>query len=207
MPRKKTPLTDAQKAANVAKGLTPSGRIPSTKKDAMATYPINDYRSTGNQFTASRKNAYLDIIRETGDPSLASKVVGVRPGTVSTHRTKDPMFREAMDEARRQHGTIYLNEMRRRGVEGYDKPVFGSQGPGAGTGQVGVVREYSDQLLLQLARKFDPELRPTMKTEANVKVAQVEGVAALGLEDLSPESQEDLQRILEREVERRKSSE
>jgi hypothetical protein len=207
---KKSPLTDAQKAANVAMGLTPTGRIPikrASRKgvDRLPDYPKGDYRCTGYDFTPARKNAFLEVIKREGLTSVACVEIGVHPNTVSRHRTDDHVFRDAMDEAFRQHGASLVQETHRRAVAGVTKPVYGSQGPGAGSGVVGFVTEFSDRLLLALLKKYDPDFKTVpAKVEVTTNInGGPKGDVGLKLEDLSPESRADLKRILERELERR----
>lgn len=201
---KRPKVSDADKAANVARGLTPTGKIPMRGKNAPNmkngknkpdVFPEGDYRSLGAAFTAERKNRYLDKLRETGERSLARAAVCVSKGTVQRHRSEDPIFRAAEDEARVQHAAVYSQEMFRRGVTGIQKPVYGSQGPQMGVGVVGWVTEYSDRLLMEQARRFEAEYTPKTKVETTSISS-----TALGLSDLSPESQDDLRRILEREL-------
>jgi hypothetical protein len=190
-------LTAEEKARNVANGLTPTGRV----RVKQLSYPQGDYRCTGNNFTPARKNAFLDVIRRAGSSSVACAEIGVSPGTVSRHRTEDHIFRDAMDEAFRQHGAALVQEAHRRAVSGVQKPVYGSQGPGAGSGIVGWITEYSDRLLLELLRKYDQDFR---SAPARVEVTTHVGESpALNLEELCQESRADLKRILERELERR----
>lgn len=204
---KKSKLTEAEKARNVANGLTPTGRLRRKNlsrkgRDNAPDYPKGDYRCLGTAFTPARKNAFLDIIREEGNTAIAFREVGVSPNTVSEHRSKDHQFRDAMDEAFRQHAAIYLKEAKRRGVDGVQKPVYGSTGPGGGSGVIGWVTEYSDRLLVEMMRKYDPECRQSAsKVEVTSKV-EVAAQPTLDLEKLSPESRADLKRILERELER-----
>jgi len=202
---KRPKLTDAEKAANVAAGLTPTGKIPMRGKNAPNTkngtntpaeFPPGDYRCMGTAFTAKRKNEYLRVLKESGERTLARAAVGVSERTVTKHRCEDSIFRDAEDEARRQHAAIYSQEMIRRGVTGIQKPVYGSLGgQGAGVGVVGWVTEYSDRLLMEQARRHEAEYTPKTKVET-VNISST----AIGLGDLSPESQEDLRRILEREL-------
>lgn len=203
MAGKKSKLTDAEKAANVAAGLTPTGKIPVSRAkgaDAAPKFPEGDYRALGTNFTPKRKNRFITVLRETGEPALAAADVRVNLRTAQDHRHKDDLFRDAWDEALRQHAGIYAKEMKRRGVEGWDEPVFGSQGKDAGTGIVGWVRKYSDRLLIEQARKHDPGYTQTQKVEQTVKTEG--GAAGLNLDSLSPESRADLRRILERELAR-----
>lgn len=208
-PYRKSTLTDAQKAANVAMGLTPTGRIPIKRPsrkgvDRQPDYPKGDYRCTGYDFTPARKNAFLEVIKREGLTSVACVEIGVHPNTVSRHRTDDHVFRDAMDEAFRQHGAALVQEAHRRAVAGVTKPVYGSQGPGAGSGVVGFVTEYSDRLLLELLKKYDPDFKaPSAQVQVTTNVTGPQGDVGLKLEDLSAESRADLKRILERELERR----
>lgn len=190
-------LSDEEKAKNIAAGLTPTGRIKTTRGVTnLPKYEPGDYRCRGTNFTDKRKNDYLDVIRKTGEPAMARAEIGVNAGTVQTHCSKYPEFRQALDEAHRQHASIYANEMRRRGLEGWDEPVFGSQGPGAGTGIVGYVRKFSDRLLIEQAKKHDKKYHHTQRVEQHTTIEQA---PSLDLDKLSPESRKDLRRILERE--------
>ena len=83
-------------------------------------------------------------------------------------------------------------------MEGWDEPVFGSQGPGTGVGVVGWVRKYSDRLLIEQAKKHDKRYNHTQRIEQQLTV---ENKPSLELEKLSPESRADLRKILERELE------
>lgn len=199
----KPKLTPEEKAANVAAGLTPTGKIPTPRtrgEDKPPKFPEGDYRCTGNAFTATRKNRFCAVLKATGEKALAAAEVGVHLKTAERHRHQDELFREAWDEALRQHAAVYAKEMYRRGVEGWDEPVFGSAGgKDAGTTIVGWVRKYSDRLLLEQARKHDPGYTPTQRIESRVEAVNSPG---LDLSKLSPESQDQLREILERELQR-----
>lgn len=200
MAGRRSKLTPEEKAANVAAGLTPTGRVPQPRDSGTDDPPRFDVdhmpKPQRTRFTPKRKNNFLRVIRETGEVALAAADTGIAIRTAEEHRRNDPVFRDAWDEAKRQHAAIYANEMRRRGVEGWDEPVFGSQGKDTGIGIVGWVRKYSDRLLIEQARKHDPGYTPKQKVESTVTV---EG-QGLSLDQLSPESRADLRRILEREL-------
>lgn len=198
-------ISDAVKQANLAKGLTPSGKIPAKRHTRMRadTFQDKDYRRQHTAFTHERKNRYLAVLQETGERSLARADVGIGKTTVYEHRSSDKLFRDAEDEALRQHAAVYSTEMKRRAVQGYQEPVYGSQGPGAGIGIVGHLTRYSDRLLLELARRYEPEYTPRTKIESTSTITQ----DSLGLQDLSPESRADLRRILEREAARKDEGE
>lgn len=210
----KTKLSAAQQAANLAAGLTARGRVPKgpspgIKKDqvpsrkgvdAAPKYGPGDYRHTGFAFTPARKKAYLDSLAKHGETVLARVEVGISKRTEERHRAEDPLFRDAMDEALRKYGAVVSKEIHRRGIEGVQEPVYGNiGGQGGGTGVIGWVTRYSDRLLLTQAQRFQADYTPKQKVEHTGSIKS-EG---LGLEDLSPESQDDLRRILERELAKR----
>lgn len=212
---KKPKLTDAEKAANVRAGLTPTGKIPRGRGpgvpqanvpnrknglDKPPKFAPGDYRCLGFGFTPERKNKYLAALAKHGETVLARIEVGISKRTEERHRAEDAVFRDAMDEALRQYGATLSKEIHRRGVEGVQEPVYGNVGgQGGGTGVIGFVTRYSDRLLLTQAQRFESAYTPKQKVEHSGAVKS-EG---LGLEQLSPESQDDLRRILERELERR----
>jgi len=198
-------IPDSVKQENLAKGLTPSGKVPARKsrRQQSDTFQDKDYRRQHTQFTPERKNRYLKVLEETGERALARADIGISSTTVFEHRSKDPAFRDAEDETLRKHAAVYSTEMKRRAVEGYQEPVYGSKGAGMGMAVVGWVTRYSDRLLLELARRYEPEYTPRTKIESVSTVTQ----DSLGLQDLSPESRADLRRILEREAARKAESE
>lgn len=200
MPRKKHNLSPEEKAANVAAGLTPLGFVPKPRtrgEDKAPTTPKVDYYKTAHTpFTVARKNMFLVILKKGGEPALAAMDVGISLDTAYRHRGADPLFRDAWDEALRQHAGIYAKEMIRRGVEGWDEPVFGSLGKDSGVGIIGHVRKYSDRLLIEQARKHDPGYTPKSQIQSTVEHVG----AGIDLSRLSPASQDQLREILEREL-------
>lgn len=66
---------------------------------------------------------------------------------------EDEKYQAAFEEARNESMDILVDELHRRAVDGVEKPVF-YQGK-----QVGFVREYSDNLLMFLMKRRDPEYR------------------------------------------------
>jgi len=105
----------------------------------------------GFKFTAARIKAFLDVVAETGNLSEASRQVNINPKTYQYHQKKDPDFADALELALVKGGALIEAEMRRRGIEGFDEPVFQKGG------QVGVIRKYSDLVLLKLAQGRFPE--------------------------------------------------
>lgn len=209
-------LSASEKKTNVQNGLTPGGAIPLKGRPdrdiksihqvpvgrpaphgGRGSYPPGDYRCTGKQFTTARKNHYCRVVRESGEEALARAEVGISYNMVQQHKVKDLAFRDAIDEAFRQHASLYAKEMKRRGLDGYAEPVFGSQGPGQGSGVVGFIQRYSDRLLIKQAERFNKEYTPAQKIE---QTTTHKSSPALRLDQLSAESRADLRRILEREA-------
>ncbi len=72
-------------------------------------------------------------------------------------RERDETFRAAWDEAREEAADHLEDEARRRAVDGWEEPVFGSGGPGRGSEQVGTVRKFDSTLLIFLLKGARPE--------------------------------------------------
>lgn len=69
----------------------------------------------------------------------------------------DEGYKAKFADAHEQACESLEEEARRRAVSGVEEPVFGSGGQGVGTVQVGVVRKYSDTLLIFLMKGVMPE--------------------------------------------------
>jgi hypothetical protein len=80
------------------------------------------------------------------------EVLGINRVTVYRWRQSDPSFAQSYSEAMETGTDLIEDEARRRGVEGYDRPVF------QGGKMVGVVRVYSDMLAALLLRGRRPEI-------------------------------------------------
>ena len=106
---------------------------------------------------------------------------------------RNASFSAAWDDALASaHGDL-LHELIRRAKDGHSETVYGPSGQA-----IGSRKRYSDRLLLEAVRARFPEFTPKQQVEQQTTVrARVE---SLGLDELSPESQADLRRILEREL-------
>lgn len=105
----------------------------------------------GHKFNTVRRKAFLDVVAGTGNLSEACRQVNINPRTYQYCRERDPEFADALELALMKGGAIIEAEMRRRGIEGVDEPVF-QKGE-----QVGIVRRYSDVVLIKLAQGRFPE--------------------------------------------------
>ena len=118
--------------------------------------------------------AFIESFRKCGNVTQAAKDVGIARRTAyqSYHSSKE--FRDEWDNAEKEATEVLASEARRRGFEGFDKPVF------QGGKQVGVVREYSDTLLIFLMKARDPQTyreRTSIEHSGNLTVRTLADVA------------------------------
>lgn len=117
--------------------------------------------SLTHTFTEEVQQEFLRIYAATGLLQKSARAVGHHPNTVRYRRTADPEFDAAVHQAKQDFCETIEAEIVRRGRVGVDKPVF-QRGE-----QVGVVREYSDMLLLALAKRHMPEYRDKHTVDVN----------------------------------------
>lgn len=103
------------------------------------------------KFTAHARAAILTALAEGQSITASAAAGGVSRQTVWERRQADPDFNAAFEDAWEQGTDGLMDEARRRAAEGVDKPIY-QQGM-----CVGVVREYSDTLLLALLKARRPE--------------------------------------------------
>lgn len=101
--------------------------------------------------------AFLTALAELGVVTTAAKAADVGRRTVYHLRESDPSFAAAWDAAMEEAADVLETEARRRALEGWDEPVFGSGGTGVGTVQVGTIRRFSDTLLIFTLKGLRPE--------------------------------------------------
>ncbi len=146
--------------------------------------------------TAKRKAIFLAELAKHGVLARAARVASPHSmtGACATFREeakRDPGFAKQIADAREQADGDLLVELHRRAVEGTSEPIFGPNGQ-----QVGSKRRYSDRLLLEkIKSRFPADFAARTVSEVN----QTTTTKSLGLEKLSPESRDELKRILERE--------
>jgi len=101
-------------------------------------------------FDAKRRKRFLDNLRESGNVTGAARATGVSRQTAYDHKTVDPDFSTAWDQAMEEAIDALEAEARRRSMEGVECPVFhlGQQ--------CGVIRRYSDTLLIFLLKAHRP---------------------------------------------------
>lgn len=107
---------------------------------------------TGRQ-TQQLKKAFLVAFAEHGNVSQACRTVGLAArSTVYRWQEHDDDFAAAYREAELVANDAINTEIRRRGLEGWLEPVY------QGGLQVGVIRKFSDTLLIFLAKGRMPEV-------------------------------------------------
>ena len=97
------------------------------------------------------KAAFLAAFSTCGNISEAAKLADVERRTHYRWLAKDAAYVKAFDDATEQASDALEQEARRRAVDGVDEPVF-YQGS-----ECGVVRKYSDTLLIFLMKGARPD--------------------------------------------------
>lgn len=117
--------------------------------------------TAASRVTHEKEQAFLELFRTNGNVTESAREVGHSRMTFYRHREKDREFAEQWDAALEEATELLEKEVRRRGCEGWLEPVF-YQGK-----QTSVVRKYSDNLLMFLLKKRNPEFRDS----ANITLA------------------------------------
>lgn len=95
---------------------------------------------------------FLGAYSAVGNIHAAAKLSGVDRGTHYGWLRNDPTYRERFEEAKAEAVEVLEEEARRRAVVGVEEPVGWHQGRAGG-----VVRKYSDTLLIFLLKGANPE--------------------------------------------------
>lgn len=115
----------------------------------------------------------MTILGQSGNVRLACESAGIERSTAYDLRNADPAFALDWQRAQEQAADVLEEEARRRAIEGWDEPVYGSLGGKSGSGQVGTVRKYSDTLLIFLMKGANPDKyreRQTVETSGEVTI-------------------------------------
>lgn len=123
--------------------------------------------------TQAKKLAFLTAFAELGTITHAARAAGIERRSHYDWLESDPAYPSAFAEAQHQANDALVREARRRAVEGVDKPVY------QGKELVGLIREYSDTLLIFLLKGALPdvyrdrvEMRIDIHREAEAVAAQ-----------------------------------
>ena len=120
------------------------------------------------RFNKKRQDIFIAKLIESGNVSFASNSAGIR--RTSAYRFKNAVnsdgelinkeFSDAWDEAIEVAADEMVHEARRRAMSGVEKPVGWYQGVSGG-----IVREYSDTLLMFLIKAHRPEYRDKIENK------------------------------------------
>jgi len=129
--------------------------------------------SGGTSWTKRRRTAFLARLRESANVSAAARAAGLSRSSAYALRSRDPEFRAAWDEALEEALDDLEAELRRRAIEGVDKPVF------YGGKECGSVKSYSDTLGMFLLKSRRGEVfaetggrPPTLEVERELSEAK-----------------------------------
>ena len=106
--------------------------------------------SNRGQWSRRRQAAFFDVLRRTANVSAACRAAGVPRGRAYALRRADDDFRREWRQALEEALDDLEAELRRRAMDGVDKPVFY-----AGK-ECGSVRTYSDALGMFILKSRRP---------------------------------------------------
>jgi hypothetical protein len=102
--------------------------------------------------TPEKEATFLAELAKGRPVEIAARLAGMGRRTVYDWREADPEFAALWDEAYETGTALAEDELRRRGVEGWEKPIY-QRGE-----HVGNVREFSDLALLAYLRARKPAM-------------------------------------------------
>lgn len=113
-----------------------------TRAKAAALTPRVGSQAARLAQTAANKAAFLRNYEAIGTVTGAAAQTNIDRTTVYLWFEKDAAFGAAFKQSQERAVDLAEQELRRRGIAGYDKPVF------QGGKRVGTIREYSDACLI-----------------------------------------------------------
>ncbi|WP_018949508.1 helix-turn-helix domain-containing protein [Thioalkalivibrio sp. ALMg11] len=138
------------------------------------------------KLTPEKKQKVVELLSQTGNLSACAAEVGLSRDTIYRAMQRDEEFATRIAQARDKASYEVEREIRRRGLEGISRPVY-YQGE-----IIGEQKEYSDKLLLAMAKANMPErysdkqyqvIDHSIKVEnsAKVKLANLLGIEEEGV--------------------------
>lgn len=142
-----------RKAAEPSKPAVSFTRASRLSEVTDEIWPAQQLEADYPEITDPAKRTFLAALTVMPRIGRACKLAGITPKTAWNWRTNpdDPLFLEAFQRAQQIGAERIVSEIVRRGVEGYEKPVW-HNGQLAGTERV-----YSDQLLVAAGKVLMPE--------------------------------------------------
>jgi transposase-like protein len=120
---------------------------------------MNDKR---RKFTPARRAKFIQFVKETGLLAKSAQSVGLSKAQLDKVRKQEPEFDDRVSQALDVYRDSLEAEIRRRGVEGYEEPIY------QGGVLVGHKQRYSDRLLEMLAKRHIPAFREKVDIDATV---------------------------------------
>jgi hypothetical protein len=151
--------------------------------------------------TPARKKKFLDHLREHGLVIAAAKHASANsPLGCQTsfyeERSKDPEFAAAWEQALDESEEDLLRQLKKRGIDGIQEDVYGSQGQGMPIGVVGQKTVYSDKMAELYARVKSARIRQGLANKVELS-GTVKTEASIGIDKLTPEQQDLLTKLLD----------
>jgi len=136
-----------------------------------------------------KQTAFLSAYAQLGIVTKAAQIAGIHRNNHGLWLKEDAEYAEAFKESHQEACDNIEAEMRRRAIEGVQKPVFYK-------GEVcGYITEYSDTMLAMLANGFMPE-KYKQKAKIEAEVTTSREVVREGLRKLTDEELAEYERLL-----------
>lgn len=104
--------------------------------------------------TARKREKFLNVLKESGNVSVAVKRAAISRRIAYVWRGDDPVFAVEWEDAMQEYCDTLEAEADRRAVEGVPSRLyFDKEG-----NQIGEIRRYSDTLLIQRLKALKPEI-------------------------------------------------
>jgi hypothetical protein len=148
-------MTDKQQIQEQAQqqAETAGGQLTTTEATARELTPEAE-RDIFAHISHPKKRRFLIRYGDTGGSIVkAAKLVGIGRRTHYQWLQDDPDYAEAFEQAQKLALDVVEAEIIRRGIKGYKEPII-YQGK-----VTGLVRRYSDNLLMFYAKRRDPQYR------------------------------------------------
>jgi len=117
---------------------------------------------------------FLEALSHNGNISMSARMIGMSRSTILKFAQTNPSFRVVMNEAIEEVKDFALGELLRRGVRGWDEPVW-YRGK-----EVGSIRRYSDSCLIRYVQahlsefnsgnSHEPESQELIPHEADLTI-------------------------------------
>ena len=115
--------------------------------------------------TVEEAKQYIELIAAGVNKTDAGKMVGRTAPVLSAFCNRDAELKTALEQAWAQGAEYLIEEARRRGVDGWEEPVF------QGGKQVGTVRKYDSNLLMFSIKGRRPEFKENPKIDISNMLA------------------------------------